>query len=158
MSIYLGLSSALYVFWMLMSGMFTPFLLLSGLGSAIAVTWIAHRMEVADREGHPLHLTPAALVYLPWLLKEIVKSALTVSRIILDPRLPVSPTLARFRPSQQSTVGLVAHANSITLTPGTITIEARHDEFLVHGITREGARGTIASEMDARVRRFEGGA
>lgn len=158
MSATVGLSSALFVFWMLMSGMFTTFLLLSGFGSALAVTWLAHRMEVLDREGQPLYLTPAAFTYVPWLLKEIVKSALAVSRIILDPRLPVSPTLARFRPSQQSTVGLVTHANSITLTPGTITIEARHDEFLVHGITREGAQGTIASEMDSRVRRFEGSA
>ena len=158
MLIVVGLASTLFVFWILMSGFFTPFLLAAGVGSAIVVTWLAYRMEVADREGHPLHLTPAAIVYVPWLLKEIVKSALAVSRIILHPRLPVSPTLARFRPSQQSTVGLVTHANSITLTPGTITIEARHDEFLVHGLTREGALGTIDSEMDARVHRYEGGA
>ncbi len=158
MFVSVGLVCALFVFWILMSGYFTPFLLAAGLGSAIAITWFAHRMEVADREGQPLHLTPQAMSYTPWLLKEIVKAALGVSRIILDPRLPVSPTLARFRPSQQSTVGLVTHANSITLTPGTITVEAQHDEFLVHGLTREGALGTVDSEMDARVHRFEGGA
>jgi multicomponent Na+:H+ antiporter subunit E len=153
-----GLLSTLFLFWILMSGMFTPFLLAAGAGSALAVSWIAHRMEVADREGHPLHLTPAALVYVPWLLKEIAKSGIAVARIIVQPSLPISPTLARFRPSQHSSVGLVAHANSITLTPGTVTIEAGRDEFLVHGLTREGARSTIDSEMDARVRRFEGGA
>ena len=67
------------------------------------------------------------------------------------------PALARFRPSQESTVGLVTHANSITLTPGTVTVEARHGEFLVHALTREGADGLAGSDMDRRVRRFEGG-
>lgn len=158
MFVSVGLVCALFVFWILMSGYFTPFLLAAGAGSALIIAWLAHRMEVADREGQPLHLTGQALGYTPWLFKEIVKSALSVSRIILDPRLRASPTLARFRPSQVSTVGLVTHANSITLTPGTITVEARHDEFLVHALTRDGALGTVDSEMDARVRRFEGGA
>jgi multicomponent Na+:H+ antiporter subunit E len=152
----LSLLAALYVFWILMSGFFTPFLLAAGLGASLAVLWIAHRMEVIDPEGHPAHLTPAALGYWPWLLGEIAKSALQVSRIILDPKLPISPALARFRPRQETTVGLATHANSITLTPGTVTIEAAPEEFLVHSITREGAAGTIDSEMDRRVRRFEG--
>jgi multicomponent Na+:H+ antiporter subunit E len=91
-------------------------------------------------------------------VKEILVSAWRVARIIVHPRLPVSPTLARFRPSQQSTVGLVTHANSITLTPGTVTVEAGRDEFLVHALTREGARGLAGSEMDRRVRRLEGDA
>lgn len=158
MSRLVSLFAALYVFWILMSGYFTPFLLAAGLGSSLAVLWIAHRMEVVDREGHPAHLTPAALGYWAWLLKEIAKSALQVSRIILDPKLPVSPTLVRFRPSQETTVGIVTHANSITLTPGTITIEADFREFLVHAVTREGAAGVVDSEMDRRVRRFEGNA
>lgn len=152
----LSLLAALYVFWILMSGFFTPFLLAAGLGASLAVLWIAHRMEVIDPEGHPAHLTPAALGYWPWLLGEIAKSALQVSRIILDPKLPISPALARFHPRQETTVGLATHANSITLTPGTVTIEAAPEEFLVHSITREGAAGTIDSEMDRRVREFEG--
>ena len=153
-----GLLLALFAFWILMSGFFTPFLLAAGAGSALAAAWLAHRMDIADPEGHPAHLTPAALRYWPWLIVQIWKSGLEVSRIILHPRLPVSPTLARFRPSQESTVGLATHANSITLTPGTITVEARRDEFLVHGLTRESAAGTVNSEMDRRVRRFEGSA
>jgi multicomponent Na+:H+ antiporter subunit E len=115
-------------------------------------------MEVADREGHPLHLAAGALTYWPWLVKEIVLSGWRVAMIIVDPRLPISPTLVRFKPSQVTTVGLVTHANSITLTPGTIAVEAEHDEFLVHALTREGAQGLAGSEMDRRVRRLEGGA
>jgi multicomponent Na+:H+ antiporter subunit E len=153
-----ALVAALFVFWLLLSGLYTPFLVLAGLGASIAVAALAWRMDVADREGHPVHLTLGALAYWPWLIKEIVKSGWQVSRIILHPRLPISPTLVRFQPSQKSAVGLVTHANSITLTPGTITVEADHREFLVHALTRAAAAGVVDSEMDRRVSRFEGSA
>jgi len=148
---------ALFGFWLLLSGLFTPFLVLSGLGCSVAVAALAWRMGVADPEGHPVHLTAAALTYWPWLIKEIAVSGWRVTRIILDPRLPISPALVRFAPSQTSTVGLVTHANSITLTPGTITVEAEHGEFLVHALTRDGADALAGSEMDRRVSRLEGG-
>jgi multicomponent Na+:H+ antiporter subunit E len=151
----LALVASLFVFWLLLSGIYTPFLLAAGLGAAVAVAWLAWRMEVLDREGHPIHLSLAALAYWPWLAKEIVKSGWQVSRIILHPRLPISPTLVRFRPSQKSAVGLATHANSITLTPGTITVEASEAEFLVHALTREGAAGVVDSQMDRRVSRLD---
>jgi multicomponent Na+:H+ antiporter subunit E len=152
----MSIAASLFAFWLLLSGYFTAFLVAAGMGCALAVAWLAARMEIADREGHPLHLTGAVVTYWPWLLKEILVSGWTVTRIILSPRLPISPTLKRFRPAQTSTVGLVTHANSITLTPGTITIEAGHGEFLVHALTREGAAGLEGSEMDRRVARMEG--
>jgi len=151
----LALAASLFVFWLLLSGIYTPFLVLSGLGASIAVALLARRMELADREGHPLHLGLAALTYWPWLLKEILKSGWQVARIILDPRLPISPTFVRFKPSQRTTIALATHANSITLTPGTITVDADHDEFLVHALTREGAAGVVDSEMDRRVSRLD---
>jgi len=152
-----SLALTLYVFWVLMSGFFTPFLLGAGFGSCLLVAWLASRMEVADREGHPAHLGLVSIIgYWSWLLKEIWKSGVLVSRIIVDPRLPVSPTLVRFRPLQDTAVGLATHANSITLTPGTITVEADHHQFLVHGVTAETAAGAVDSEMDRRVHRFEG--
>lgn len=152
-----SLLAALYAFWILMSGYFTPFLLAAGFASALVVVWLAHRMEVADREGHPAHLTLRGFSYWPWLVKEIWKAGIVVTRIILNPRLPVSPTLVRFRPGQETNIGLVTHANSITLTPGTITVEAARTEFTVHALTREGAAGCVDSEMNRRVQRFEGG-
>lgn len=149
---------ALFVFWALMSGMFTPFLIGLGVASVVAVTWLARRMEVADREGHPAHLRlVAVLMYWLWLFREIWRSGLKVARIILDPRLPVSPTIVRFQPAQQTAIGLATHANSITLTPGTLTIAANHQEFLVHALTREDATALVGSEMNRRVRDFEGG-
>ncbi len=148
----------LYVFWLLLSGYFTAFLLAAGAGSALAVLLFARRMGIIDREGHPLHLIRGALFsYSPWLAREIVKSAWDVTWRILHPQLPISPTLARFRPSQQTALGLVIHANSITLTPGTISVEVGRDEFLVHALTAEGAASLAGSEMDHRVTDLEAG-
>ena len=151
----LALAASLFVFWLLLSGITTPFLVLSGLGCSVAVALLARRMELADREGHPIHLTAAALAYWPWLLLEIVRAGWRVSRIILDPRLPISPTLARLRPSQKTPVALATHANSITLTPGTITVDADGEEFLVHALTREDAAALAGGEMDRRVSRLD---
>jgi len=146
----------LFVFWLLLSGYFTPFLLAMGAASAIAVAALGHRMEVIDHEGHPIHLSWRVLGYWPWLVKEIAKSAWEVSRIIVNPRLPISPTLVRAKTSQKTVVGVVTYANSITLTPGTISVDVKRGEILVHALTREGAKGLLAGEMDRRVARFEG--
>lgn len=147
---------ALFAFWLAMSGYFTPFLLAAGAGSAAAVLWLARRMDVVDAEGHPIHLGLRIGLYWAWLFKEIVKSAWDVTRIIVDPKLPISPTLVRVKPGQSTTVGQVLYANSITLTPGTITVEAGSQEFLVHALTRAGADSLVEGEMDRRVTAHEG--
>jgi len=146
---------SLFVFWVILSGYFTPFLLAAGAVSAIAVVAFARRLEVVDPEGHPVHFAGMALRYWPWLVKEIVKSAWEVSLIILHPRLPISPTLLNIRSTQSTAVGRVVFANSITLTPGTVTVEAGRGEFLVHALTREGAASLAEGEMDRRVTRSE---
>lgn len=153
-----ALSSALvlFVFWLLLSGYFTLFLVTIGALTAVGVVLLGRRMEVVDHEGHPIHLSWRVLGYWPWLMKEIAKSAWEVSRIIVNPRLPISPTLVRVKTSQQTTVGVVTYANSITLTPGTISVDVKQGEILVHALTREGAKGLLTGEMDRRVTRFEG--
>ncbi len=78
-----------------------------------------------------------------------------VTKRILDPRLPISPCLIRVKTSQTSDVGRVIYANSITLTPGTISIALEDDEILVHALTREGAEGLAGGDMDRRAAAFE---
>jgi multicomponent Na+:H+ antiporter subunit E len=146
---------SLFAFWLLLSGFLTPLLLVLGGASALAVTLLARRMELLDDEGHPVRLVPRIPRYWPWLWKEIVKSAWDVSLVIVNPRLPVSPTFVRLKPSQKTTVGLVTYANSITLTPGTLTVDVSPDEVLVHALTREGAEALLDGEMDRRVSDFE---
>jgi multicomponent Na+:H+ antiporter subunit E len=146
----------LFAFWLLLSGFFTTFLMVAGAGTALAVVLFSRRMDIVDHEGHPVHLAPRALlVYWPWLIKEIIKSGWQVSMIILQPGLPVSPTLVRIRTTQSTDVGRTTFANSITLTPGTISVEVGHDEILVHALTRDGARELAGGEMDRRVTDFE---
>jgi len=146
----------LFIFWLLLSGKFEPFLIAAGAGSAIGVVLLARRMDIIDRESHPIHLSWRVLGYWPWLFKEIARSGWDVAKIIVSPRLPISPTLVRAPTSQKSTIGVVTYANSITLTPGTISVDVSKDEILVHALTREGADGLLEGEMDRRVARFEG--
>ena len=148
---------SLIAFWLLLSGMFTPFLIAAGIGSAIVIVLLSRRMDLADHEGHPVHLAwVAVLSYWPWLFKEIIKAAWDVTRRVLHAALPISPVLVEFRPTQTTDVGLVIHANSITLTPGTISVEVGPDRFLVHALTREAGAGLAGSEMDRRCTALEG--
>ncbi|MGZ8228777.1 MAG: Na+/H+ antiporter subunit E [Burkholderiales bacterium] len=150
--------AVLFGFWLTLSGYLEPFLISAGAASAAGVVWLAHRMALIDHEGHPVHLGRKIFTYLPWLLKEIAKSAWDVSKIILNPRLPVAPELLRVKPTQRTTVGVVTYANSITLTPGTISVEVGQGMILVHALTAQGAASLLAGDMDRRVTRFEGAA
>lgn len=147
----------LFAAWLTLSGHFEPLLLGLGVASCAAVVLITRRMDVVDREGQPLHLTLRALSsYWPWLLWEIAKSNIDVARRVVHPKLPISPTLVRLTPTQKSDLGLVIYANSITLTPGTITVDVEPGMLLVHAIAREGAVSLEAGDMDRRVTRMMG--
>tara|TARA_R110000868_G_scaffold28525_8_gene106916 strand:- start:4943 stop:5395 length:453 start_codon:yes stop_codon:yes gene_type:complete len=137
--------------WLLMSGVFIPFILLLGVFSCAVVVVIAMRMDVIDHEAVPVHLTLKAILYWPWLLWEIVKANIDVTRRVLG-LAEISPTMVRIQATQKSDLGLVIFANSITLTPGTISIDLEEDgHILVHAISREGTVGLEGGEMDRRV-------
>jgi multicomponent Na+:H+ antiporter subunit E len=89
------------------------------------------------------------------LLREIAKSAWTVSKIILHPRLPISPTMTILRARQKTRAGVATFANSITLTPGTITVRVSGNDLTVHTLVREGAIDLEGGAMNRRVTRFE---
>ncbi|MBS1211244.1 MAG: Cation antiporter [Proteobacteria bacterium] len=147
---------ALFSFWLLLSGMFVPFLLAAGFGCAIAIKLFSKRLSAIAEESDVLELNWGKfIVYCPWLVEEIIVAAWDVSKRILSPRLPISPALVEFVPSQKTDVGLVIHANSITLTPGTISVEAEHGRFLVHALTEGGAKSLAGSEMDRRCAELE---
>lgn len=148
--------TALFVFWLLLSGIFVPFLIAAGFGSALAVMLFARRLDrVAAMQHAPGLRSLKLLAYAPWLIREIMIAAWDVSKRILNPRLPISPTLVEFVPAQTSEVGLVIHANSITLTPGTISVEVEAGRFLVHALTAEGGTALAGSAMDRRCAALE---
>jgi multicomponent Na+:H+ antiporter subunit E len=152
----ISLLVVLFLFWLALSGHHTPLLLVIGAISAALAVIAAWRMRILDREGHPIEWIAGSALYLPWLVKEIGKSAWGVTKIILNPRLPISPTLAMVKASQHSPIGIATFANSITLTPGTITVAVRGNELTVHALVREGAADLEGGEMDRRVRALEG--
>ena len=152
----ISLAFALFLFWLALSGHYTPMLVTVGAVSAVLCVLVAVRMGVADAEGHPIHLLGRFVTYFPWILREIAKSGWTVTKIILHPRLPISPTIAQVRASQKTSLGVVTYANSITLTPGTITTAVRGNVLTVHALVREGALDLEGGGMDARVTSFEG--
>ena len=113
-------------------------------------------MGIADSEGHPIHLAARVLGYVPWLLFVIVRSNIDVALRILSPGMPISPTLVRTGASQKHALGKVIYANSITLTPGTVSVEVEDDTILVHALSRESAEELLDGEMDRRVASMEG--
>ena len=145
-----------YAFWLVLSGHFTPTLMIIGAVSSVAVVALASRMAIIDREGHPIYLLVRATWYWPWLLWQIIKSGIDVSRIIFTPSLPIIPTLINVKATQKSVVGVVTYANSITLTPGTVSVELEDNEITVHAITHDGAMELAGGDMDRMVTRFEG--
>ncbi|MEW5727425.1 MAG: Na+/H+ antiporter subunit E [Pseudomonadota bacterium] len=152
-----SLAVVMALLWLALSGHFEPWLLGLGGASAVLVAWIAHRLEAVDHEGHPLHLAPRGLGYWPWLMVEIVKANLDVARAILSSPASVDPSVFRVKAGQRDELGLVIHANSITLTPGTVTMDVEPDGWLtVHALTPATRAGVESGEMDRRVSRFVG--
>jgi multicomponent Na+:H+ antiporter subunit E len=142
--------------WLLWSGHYTPLTLVCGVISCGLVLWVALHMEVIDQEAVPHGLAARHLTYLPWLALEIVKSSLHVAAVILSPRLPIQPRLVRVRATQRTATCEAIHANSITLTPGTISLDVRERSILVHALTEKSAEGLLTGEIDRRVTLLEG--
>ena len=150
--------------WTLRSGLwwpwgdhFEPLLAVMGRLSSGLVIFIARRMEIIDSEGAPLQLTTfRTLAYIPWLAWEIVKANIDVARRILGPRMLISPNMIVVPASQSSEIGRVIYANSITLTPGTVSVTVDETTIAVHALTQAAAEGVENGEMDGRVTHLEG--
>jgi len=153
---YVSLLGFLLAFWLALSGHFSLGLVTAGALSALICLFAALRLRIVDREGHPIELYRGALTYLPWLVGEIAKSGWAVTKIILHPGLPISPTMTVVKASQRTGAGIATYANSITLTPGTITVGVDRDELTIHALVREGASDLEAGGMDRRVSQCEG--
>jgi multicomponent Na+:H+ antiporter subunit E len=151
------LFAALLIVWLLWSGHFdSPFILGLGLLSCLFCLVISRRMQIVDEEGAPaqLGLRPF-LFYAPWLAWEIVKSNWSVTKIILSPRMPLQRNLVTVTAHSPSQLGRVILANSITLTPGTVSVRVDGDKILVHALSFEGAAEDISGDMDRRVQALE---
>ena len=150
-----SLTLTLFGLWLLWSGHYTVMITSFGVASVILCVWLAHRMKIVDDEGHPAHLALAHVTYAPWLLWQIVLSNVDVSKRVLTGN--ISPCWVRIKAPQKTALGRVIYANSITLTPGTVSVQVREGEVLVHALSRDGAEGLAEGEMDRRVTAMSGG-
>ena len=146
----------LFGVWLLWSGHTEPLLLTFGLLSCALTSFLTARMYRRSEVTPTYSLGLRPLAYLPWLTWEIVKSNIAVAKVVLSPKMAIQPRIIRVPASQRTEVGQAIFANSITLTPGTITLDLRQGEALVHALNDEAADGLLGGEMNRRVTALEG--
>lgn len=150
--------SILFSFWVLLSGFFDFMHLLLGAICTFLIARFSHDLLISD--GRDLRLAVLRvlrfLAYLPWLLYQIMRANIDVAYRTLHPRMPISPRVIKFKTNLKTEMGVVTLANSITLTPGTITIDVIEGKYFVHALSKESAEALLAGEMQARVKKIEG--
>ncbi len=151
----ISLSLALAAFWLLNSGHYTPLILSLAVISIAIVLYIAHRMDVVDYESQPVGLTLKLPGYCMWLTKQVILANISVVKHIWLGNDTISPTVTIIKASQKTDIGIVIYANSITLTPGTVSVNLVGDQIMVHALLRENIEALQAGEMDRRVSRLE---
>ncbi len=137
--------------WLLWSGLYKPLLLVLGAASCLLCFWLVRRMGYFDEQLFALRISLRLLRYWWWLGGQILRSSLDVTRIVLDPKLPISPRIVDLEAESPHPFDQVVLGNSITLTPGTLTIDVYRGVLKVHALTEDGAREILAGEMKRRV-------
>ena len=140
--------------WLFLSGHYDLFHILLGVASVVLILLMNRPREPASSQLLQAMRWGRVLLYLPWLIKEMVLSALYVMRVVLAPRMPLNPHLIRFKSEQPNDVAKVILGNSITLTPGTLTIDINQQEFVVHALTYPLATGLLNETMQTKVARL----
>ncbi len=146
----MGLATALTLLWLGMSGIYEPVVLSLGVISIAITVILATRLGLKDRETSPYHRIIPFLLYTPYLIMEILKANLTVIKAILKPDMDIQPTMVKVKTTCRSDLAKVIFANSITLTPGTVTLRVDDDSMLVHGLYEADAQPEAFEEMDRR--------
>jgi multicomponent Na+:H+ antiporter subunit E len=143
-----------FVIWLLLSGHYDPLLLTLGVLSCITCLYVTWKAKFIDEEGLPLHLLIRLPMYTVWLFKEIIKANIDTAKIIIfnNP----DPQNFRVKSSQKTEAGKVTYANSITLTPGTVTTVLDGDILEVHALSSDMADDVKSGVMDKKVSWLEG--
>jgi multicomponent Na+:H+ antiporter subunit E len=149
---------ALFAFWILLSGRFEIKYLVIGLFASGFVTYLTgdllysgqyKRADFGSR--HMLASAWRLFVYAPWLVWAIIKANIQVAVIILKPRMPIDPGWFQFSTQLKGKVSKVTLANSITLTPGTITADMKQSKMIIHFIVPESASDLVSGVMQNKV-------
>ena len=144
----------LFSLWLLMSGHYNLLIVSLGIISSAFCVYVAKRGKLIDEEGLPIFFMPRLLNYLIWLFKEILKSNLSTAQVIINGK--VEPETFTVKTSQVTDVAKVTYANSITLTPGTVTTKIQKGVFEVHALNSDFGNDVRTNEMDKKVTWLEG--
>ena len=128
----------LFLFWLMLSGHTEPLLIGLGIASTLLSIFLAWRMNVIDHESYPVHLSMRLIRYYLYLAKEIIVANIDVIKKILKPAT-ISPEIFTLSASKRTDMSKVIYANSITLTPGTVTLELSGDELKIHALSKGAA-------------------
>jgi len=145
----------LFGFWLLMSGYYTPLILSLGVISCLLCVYLTIKGKFLDNETLPIYFFPRLIQYSLWLIKEILKSNIATAKVII--MKSEEPELFSVKATQKTNEGKVTYANSITLTPGTVTTQIKNDIFEVHALTKDFGDDVRSSEMDKMVTWLEKG-
>ena len=147
----------MFAFWILLSGEFTFILITSGVVASLITAYLSHDIFVgkADLKTETGRVFKF-IVYIPWLLWEIILANVEIAYLVLSPKPLVDPQIVRFKNDLKTDLGIVTLAHSITLTPGTVTVDANREEFVIHAIWQKSADGIIGGEMQQKVKKIEG--
>ncbi|HIG29340.1 MAG TPA: cation transporter [Verrucomicrobiales bacterium] len=148
--IFLGL------FWTGLSWQTSPNLVALGILCCLGVTLFSHRMGLIDKEGHPIESFKEIPGYIVWLYWEMLKANVDVVRRVWDPQLPIEPHLFRLEYRTKTGFATAVYANSITVTPGTVTVSVDERTLLIHALSNESAQGLKDGVMHRKCLRLEG--
>ncbi len=140
-----------FAFWLLLSAHFDRFHVGAGIVCSVIVAYASHDLLFTGTGNHALTKTVRFIAYLPWLICQIVLANIDVAKRALSPRMPIDPQVVTFKTMLKSDVARTALANSITLTPGTVTIDIVDDVFYVHAIAKEPADDLLEGAMERRI-------
>ena len=151
-------STFMVALWLMLSGIYKPMLIGFGIVSVALVMVIVRRMDQVDGDHVRISIKPIQFFfYVLWLFIEIAKSNWRVTKIVLARTMPIRQNLFEVPYSQTSDLGQVIFANSITLTPGTLTIETETGDFLIHALSYDPTDMDALADMDRRVTEIENG-
>lgn len=152
----ISLALVMAALWLGLSGLFKPVILGLGVASVALAAWLSWRMDVIGVEHNPGVFSWRLPVYWAWLVWQIVLANIDVAKAVFNPRGHIRQQVVRVPANQSLELTRVTYANSITLTPGTISLRLEGNEILVHALTKAGAEGVLSGDMGDRVCWLEG--
>ncbi|MCK4491370.1 MAG: Na+/H+ antiporter subunit E [Candidatus Altiarchaeales archaeon] len=149
----------MFVFWISLSWILKPLHLMLGLISSFLVAYLSSDLLISRKNvGFPVKKIILFILYLPYLIYCIVLANLDVAYRVLHPKMPINPRIVKFKSRLKSDLGQMMLGNSITLTPGTITVDIKEGVFYVHALSESSAQDLLKGKMeDKLVKIFEGG-